>query len=61
MTTPKVRTLRRVVETLGGEKQAADALAVTPEELARWLSGEPLPDDVYLRALDIVANGPRAT
>ena len=57
MTTPKVRTLHRVVETLGGEKEAAAALAVTPEELARWLGGEAVPDDAYLRALDIVAAG----
>jgi hypothetical protein len=54
--TASIRTLRRALETLGSEEALAAALNVPPLELVRWLSGESnAPDEVFLRALDIVA------
>jgi len=59
MATPRLRTLAKAVETLGGEKALADALGVPVERLAGWLSGAAsVPDSTYLAALEIVARGP---
>ena len=50
-----VRTLRRAMEFVGGEKQLAEALRTSPELLGRWISGElQAPRKVYFLALDIV-------
>ncbi len=56
---PKARTLRRAVEAVGGPEGLADALGVSPETVSAWLLGQQaLPDDAYLRALDLVSQGP---
>jgi hypothetical protein len=56
---PKTRTLRRAVEAVGGPEALAQALNVSPESVTAWLLGQqPLPDDAYLRALDLVSQGP---
>lgn len=58
MSNPKVRTIQRAAEALGGERALADALGVKAEDVARWLAGTaPAEDAVYLAALDIVAQG----
>ena len=55
--TASVRTLRRALATIGSEESLAAALNCSPLELVRWLSGEkPAPSDVFIAALDIVAN-----
>jgi DNA-binding transcriptional regulator YiaG len=56
MPTPRIRTLLRASQILGGETQLASALSVSPEALAEWLSGRVWPHDpAYFAALDIVA------
>ena len=60
MSTPVIRTLRRAAQTLGGKQQLADALGATLTEVDAWLAGSATPSDqVYLTALDIVAQGAR--
>ncbi len=55
---PRMRTIKRAVEALGGEHRLAKALGVQREEVTRWLSGEShVSDAAYFAALDIVANG----
>jgi hypothetical protein len=62
MNTPKVRTMRRAADMLGGEPALAKALGVKPQEVAAWLSGECVASDrAYFLALDIVARGPEET
>ena len=57
--TAQTRTLRRAVEALGSPEELAETLGVPPESLAAWLAGdETLPNEVYLRALDVVSHGP---
>ncbi len=56
---PKVRTLRRAAEVVGSPEALAEALGVSPEIISAWLLGqEALPSDAYLRALDLVSQGP---
>jgi hypothetical protein len=56
---PKARTLRRAVEVVGSEEGLAETLGVPPESVSAWLLGEqPLPNDIYLHALDLVSQGP---
>ena len=56
---PKVRTLRRAAEVVGGPEALAEALGVSPETVSAWLLGrDALPSDSYLRALDLVSQGP---
>ncbi|HYR35245.1 MAG TPA: YdaS family helix-turn-helix protein [Burkholderiales bacterium] len=56
---PKARTLRRAVEVVGSEEALADTLGVSYESVSAWLLGEqPLPNDLYMRALDLVSQGP---
>ena len=56
---PKARTLRRAVEAVGGPEALAEALGVSPEMVSAWLLGQQaLPDNAYLRALDLVSQGP---
>ena len=56
---PKVRTLRRAAEAVGGPEALAEALGVSPEMVSAWLLGrDALPNDSYLRALDLVSQGP---
>lgn len=56
---PKVRTLRRAAEVVGSPEALAEALEVSTEMISAWLLGEQaLPNDAYLRALDVVSQGP---
>jgi hypothetical protein len=56
MPTPRIRTLHRAVETLGGEEPLSRALGVSLAQLAEWLAGAARPHDTaYFVALDIVA------
>ena len=56
MPTPKIRTLVRAAQILGGETRLAAALGVSGGALAEWLSGAVCPHDAaYFAALDIVA------
>lgn len=51
------RTLQRASDCVGGRERLAGLLAVSPEELARWLEGGDFPSYAcYMRALDIVAD-----
>jgi hypothetical protein len=55
---PQARTLVRALEILGSVGQLPAALNVSVEELRTYFSGErPLPQPLFLAALDIVASG----
>lgn len=57
--TPTVRTLRRAAEVVGSAEALAEALGVSPEMISAWLLGQKaLPNDAYMRALDLVSQGP---
>ena len=57
--TAQTRTLRRALEVVGSPERLAETLDVSPEKLAAWLAGDQaLPNDVYMRALDVVSHGP---
>jgi len=54
--TASLRTLRRALATLGSEERLAAELQVSLVELSSWLSGERIaPNEVFIKALDIVA------
>ena len=56
--TPYTRTLQLASKTLGSTEHLAAFLAVKHAQLLRWISGEAFPPhEVFLDALDIVANG----
>lgn len=57
---PHQRTLQRALEVLGGIKQRlAVALEIAPHDLEAYLTGKkPVPQPVFLDALDIVAGRP---
>jgi hypothetical protein len=56
MSTPQIRTLHRALEKLKEKKRLAEALGISAADLEAYLSGEkPLPNAVFLQALDIVA------
>lgn len=56
---PKVRTLRRAAEVVGSPEALAEALDVSPELISAWLLGQQAPpNDAYMRALDLVSQGP---
>ena len=59
MSTAHTRTLRRALDTCGGNVHIlAQTLQVPPEELYAWLAGrKALPTPVYIAALDVVARG----
>ena len=57
--TPMLRTLRRAVEVVGSPEALAEALEASPEMISAWLLGQQaLPNDAYMRALDVVSQGP---
>lgn len=57
MPTPQIRTLKRALEKLQTLERLATALEVSLEELQAYLAGEkPVPNPVFLDALDIVAD-----
>ncbi len=56
--TPYTRTLQLAAKTLGSAERLAAVLAVEHAQLLRWISGAAFPPhEVFLQALDIVANG----
>lgn len=53
--------LRQAATVLGGSERLARLLAVDEVQLERWLSkAEPAPLSAFLRALDVIADGPYA-
>ena len=56
MDRPPTRTLQRALEFVGSRERLAARLAISHEELDDYLSGRrPIPNEVFLAALDIVA------
>ena len=56
--TAQTRTLKRALEFAGDAPALARLLKVEVPQLLTWLSGDQgTPNDVYLRALDIVSRG----
>lgn len=55
-------TLSCAAATIGGTDQLARFLNVSQERLVRWLAGEEVPpNQVFLDALDVIADGPYAS
>ena len=53
----KARILQRALEIVGSHEDLSRLLQVRPVPLATWLGGvTPVPDDVFLKAVDIVLN-----
>ena len=51
----QARTLHRACLIVGGARALAHQLSVSVAQVERWLTGgEPVPDGVFLRAVDIV-------
>jgi len=49
------------MRVVGGPAQLAERLGIPEAQLVDWLAGHGKPpNDIYLRALDIVASGPFA-
>lgn len=60
MSDAPTRTLALAAKTLGGAPALATRLDVEQAALERWMAGEEVPPyDIFLKALDIVAAGPR--
>lgn len=54
-------TLQFAAATIGGPARLAKFLNVPPTALLRWLAGEEAPpDQIFLDALDVIADGPYA-
>jgi DNA-binding transcriptional regulator YiaG len=53
--TPYTRTLRRALGICGSEAALASTLNVSVAALYRWIHGDTVPIEVYMRALDLVA------
>ena len=50
-------TLTYAMAIVGGGDALAERLRVPVEKLMRWLHGaEPVPGEIFLRAVDVVAN-----
>ena len=57
--TAQLRTLKRALKLAGNTERLAAVLGAKSAELEDWLDGtKSMPDDIYLRALDIVSLGP---
>jgi hypothetical protein len=55
-------TLSFAAATIGGPGRLAQFLNVSRARVMRWLAGEePPPDQVFLDALDVIADGPYAS
>ena len=55
----RIETLRHALEMAGSVSRLARLLDVRPERLHRWATGEePIPLDMFLDVLDVVAHGP---
>jgi hypothetical protein len=58
---PAVRVLALAAETLGSKERLATRSGMAVADVAGWISGlGVVPLEVFLAALDIVANGPFA-
>jgi hypothetical protein len=57
MPNPHVRSLKRALEILGSKTRLATALEITEEELDVYLGGKPMPTEMFIETLDIVAQG----
>ena len=56
MDRPPSRTLQRALEFAGTRERLCEALSVSPEDLDAYITGRsPIPNDVFLAALDVVA------
>jgi hypothetical protein len=56
-----VSVLSRAEQILGGRTRMAAFFGVPAERLDAWLDGqEPAPLEVFLRSLDVIADGPYA-
>ena len=54
-------TLQCAAATIGGAARLAKFLNVSRSDVLRWLAGEEAPpDQVFLDALDVIADGPYA-
>jgi hypothetical protein len=52
------RTLERALKVLDSKERLAVALELPFDDIDKYISGElPLPDNAFLVAIDIVANG----
>ena len=52
------RALQRAAGLLGGLTQLRDYLGVPTPKLVSWLEGsEPTPDEVFLKAIEVVVRG----
>ena len=62
MTTSRyAKALCRAEKILGSRGRMAAFLGVPPEKLSAWLDGaEEAPLEVFLRSLDVIADGPYA-
>ena len=59
--TTYTETLACAVATIGGADRLARFLQVSRARLASWLAGEEAPpNEVFLEALDVIADGPYA-
>ncbi len=55
------KALSRAEKILGGRARMASFLGVRPEKIQAWLDGEePAPLEIFLRSLDVIADGPYA-
>ncbi len=57
MPNPHVRSLKRAIEILGSKTRLATALEISEEELDGYLAGTPMPTEMFIETLDIVAHG----
>lgn len=54
--------LSRAERILGGRSRMAAFLRVPPEKIGEWVDGAEVPPlDVFLRSLDVIADGPYAS
>lgn len=59
-TNPHIRTLQRALAIVGTKERLAVALEISVAELESYVNGEkPLPNELFILALDIVAYGQR--
>ena len=54
---PHKRTLEEALKLVGNEKRLATTLGILQSDLRGYLNGTPMPHQVFLDALDIVAYG----
>ena len=54
---PHKRTLEEALKSVGNEQRLAIALGIQQSDLTSYLNGNPMPYQVFLDALDIVAYG----